>query len=65
MHPRTYGSTSDGGLVGPPTQCFFNLGCGEIFALTPQQRGYSETVLYDFTQYHQDGRAPNGDLLLL
>jgi uncharacterized repeat protein (TIGR03803 family) len=57
-----YGSNPNGGHI---FQCFFNTGCGEIFALTPQPRGYSETVLYVFTENNQDGRVPNGDMLLL
>ena len=57
-----YGTMPDG---GHDFECFFHLGCGQVFALTPAGGGYTEQTLYEFQQYHQDGTIPNGGLLLI
>jgi uncharacterized repeat protein (TIGR03803 family) len=57
-----YGTAPDGGHTN---ECFFNIGCGRVFALTSSGQHYTDQSLYAFKQYRKDGRKPNGDLLLL
>ena len=51
-----YGTTYYGGLPGPP--CLMGAyGCGTVFELTPSGGGWTESVLYRFTQ-QSDGAFP-------
>jgi hypothetical protein len=59
-----YGTTVWGGFLG--THCA-NVGCGTTFRLQPPKEkdgGSSESILYEFEEYPNDGFAPYGNLAL-
>jgi hypothetical protein len=61
-----YGTTSAGGSG----QCLdlgddYFVGCGTVFELSPSaQGGWTETILYVFTGYPDDGSAPSSSLTM-
>jgi uncharacterized repeat protein (TIGR03803 family) len=55
-----YGTASGGGTG---TGCVGGNGCGVVFRLTHRSRGWSESVLHNFTNNHRDGFSPQGSLV--
>jgi uncharacterized repeat protein (TIGR03803 family) len=53
-----YGTTGNGG----GTSCD-GLGCGVVFELTPQNGGWTETILHNFNDSSTDGNVPRGPLV--
>jgi uncharacterized repeat protein (TIGR03803 family) len=59
-----YGTTPQGGNGGGSSCAYYN-GCGTVFKLTPDKRGWTESVLYNFQGGAQDdGAFPGGGLLM-
>jgi uncharacterized repeat protein (TIGR03803 family) len=56
-----YGTTLEGGTN---TICYGeNIGCGTVFELSPNGRGWTQTILHDFGS-GTDGRNPDASLIL-
>lgn len=71
----TDGMNPSGGLVRDATGALYGVTqgggngtcnsepCGVVFKLTPSESGYTESVLYRFTGYPNDGSTPYGRLI--
>ena len=57
-----YGTTLAGGTGSGPN-CG-NYGCGTVYEVSPSGSGWSETILYNFTESGADGYPPYAGLLL-
>jgi uncharacterized repeat protein (TIGR03803 family) len=58
---NVYGTTRWGGTGGDRCLVY---GCGTVFKLTHSQGTWTESVLYSFTYYQNDGKNPDGGVIL-
>ena len=49
-----YGTTADGGVAGP----ICGNGCGTVFKLTPSGGGWTESIIFQFTDAQHSGASP-------
>ncbi len=57
-----YGTTWEGGINSRHCIVFAAYSCGVVYKLTPAGTGYTESVLYAFQGYPNDGGNPGGSL---
>jgi uncharacterized repeat protein (TIGR03803 family) len=63
-HGAFYGTTWEGGISSRNCIVFAAYSCGVVYKLKPAGTGYSESVIYSFQGYPNDGGNPGGALIV-
>ena len=63
-HGAFYGTTLEGGINSRNCTVFAAYSCGVVYRVKPAGAGYSESVIYAFQGYPNDGGNPGGALIV-